>query len=46
MKKRGMYIADGEATVTVKPDGELTTDAVTKINDIILSNTNMAVEKI
>ena len=41
-----VYIADGAATVTVKTDGELTSDMVAKINDVILSNTGVAADKI
>ena len=44
--KAVVYIADGAATVTVKTDGELTADAVAKINDVILSNTNISADKI
>ena len=41
-----VYIADGAATVTVKTDKELTADVVAKITDVILSNTNIAADKI
>ena len=41
-----VYIADGVATVTVKTDGELSSDSIAKITDVILTNTTIPADKI
>ena len=41
-----VYIADGNATVTVNINDELTKESVAKITDVILSNTKIPADKI
>lgn len=41
-----VYIAEGNATVTVKTDKEISSDEIAKISDVIVSNSSVPADKI
>ena len=41
-----VYIAEGNATVTVKTDKEISSENIAKISDVIVSNSSVPADKI